>query len=75
MSTICCVPASLENRHPCPDLSGMTAMKQEHDKHEGETFDLKQAKAHYIAMPTWERLALWVALGAIVLGIIGDLIW
>ena len=40
-------------------------MKQEHDKHEGETFDL----------PTWERLALWVALGAIVLGIIGDLIW
>jgi hypothetical protein len=53
----------------------MTAMKQEHDKHEGETFDLKQAKAHYIAMPTWERLALWVALGAIVLGIIGDLIW
>ncbi|MGI8852248.1 MAG: hypothetical protein ACR2GC_02910 [Methyloceanibacter sp.] len=36
-------------------------MKQEHDKHEGETFDLKQAKAHYIAMPTWERFALWRA--------------
>lgn len=75
MSTICSAPAWLENARPSPDLSDMTTMNKKTDRHEGETFDLKQAKAHYIAMPTWERLALWVALGAIVLGIIGDLIW
>jgi hypothetical protein len=40
-----------------------------------DSFDLKEAKASYVAMPTWERLALWFALGVILLGIIGDLIW
>ena len=40
-----------------------------------DSFDLKEAKASYVAMPTWERLAIWFALGVILLGIIGDLIW
>lgn len=53
----------------------MTIMDEQSGKHEQEMFDLKQARAHYIAMPAWERLALWIALGAIVLGILGDLLW
>ena len=50
------------------------AMSKESDKHE-ESFDLREAKAHFVAMPAWERIALWTALGAIVLGILGDLLW
>jgi hypothetical protein len=49
-------------------------MSKESDKHE-ESFDLREAKAHFVAMPAWERIALWTALGAIVLGILGDLLW
>jgi len=26
-------------------------------------------------MPTWERIAIWFALGVLLLGIVGDLIW
>jgi hypothetical protein len=40
-----------------------------------DSFDLKEAKAHYVAMPSWERIAIWCALAFILLGIIGDLIW
>jgi hypothetical protein len=40
-----------------------------------DQFDLKQAKASYVAMPGWERIAIWVALGLLLLGIVGDLIW
>jgi len=40
-----------------------------------DSFDLQEAKESYVAMPTWERLALWFALGVILLDIIGDLIW
>lgn len=40
-----------------------------------DSFDLKQAKASYVAMPSWERIAIWFALAVIVLGILGDLIW
>lgn len=40
-----------------------------------DSFDLKEAKASYVAMPTWERLAIWFALGVLLLGIVGDLIW
>jgi hypothetical protein len=61
----------LENLSPYPDLF---AMSKQSDNHE-ESFDLREARAHFVAMPTWERLALWVALGAIVLGIIGDLVF
>jgi hypothetical protein len=39
-----------------------------------EQFDLKEAKASYVAMPGWERIAIWLALGMLLLGIIGDLI-
>jgi hypothetical protein len=40
-----------------------------------DKFDLKEAKASYVAMPAWERVAIWFALGVILLGILGDLIW
>jgi hypothetical protein len=40
-----------------------------------DQFDLKQAKESYGAMPGWQRIAIWTALGLLVLGIIGDLIW
>jgi hypothetical protein len=40
-----------------------------------DKFDLKEAKASYVAMPTWERIAIWCALGLLLLGILGDLIW
>jgi hypothetical protein len=52
-------------------------MNKKPDRHEtdDESFDLKEAKAHYIAMPRWEQLALWIAIGAILLGILGDLVW
>ncbi|MGH6831426.1 MAG: hypothetical protein ACRECM_00155 [Methyloceanibacter sp.] len=40
-----------------------------------DSFDLKEAKASYVAMPGWERIAIWFALGVLLLGIIGDLIW
>jgi len=40
-----------------------------------DSFDLKAAKASYVAMPGWERIAIWSALGLLVLGILGDLIW
>ena len=58
----------------------MTAMPKKPDKRaprltSEDSFDLKEAKASYVAMPAWERLAIWFALGVILLGIIGDLIW
>jgi hypothetical protein len=58
----------------------MTTMAKKPDKRgprltSEDSFDLKEAKASYVAMPTWERLAIWFALGVILLGIIGDLIW
>jgi len=40
-----------------------------------DQFDLKQAKASYVAMPSWQRIAIWLALGMLLLGILGDLIW
>ena len=40
-----------------------------------DQFDLKEAKASYVAMPGWQRIAIWLALGMLLLGIIGDLIW
>jgi len=40
-----------------------------------DKFDLKEAKASYVAMPGWERIAIWVALGMLLLGILGDLLW
>jgi hypothetical protein len=40
-----------------------------------DQFDLKQAKASYVAMPGWERIAIWLALGMLLLGILGDVIW
>jgi hypothetical protein len=40
-----------------------------------DKFDLKEAKASYAAMPGWQRIAIWSALGLLLLGIIGDLIW
>jgi len=39
-----------------------------------DQFDLKQAKASYVAMPGWQRIAIWLALGMLLLGILGDLI-
>jgi hypothetical protein len=40
-----------------------------------DQFDLKQAKASYGAMPSWQRIAIWIALGLLLLGIVGDLLW
>jgi hypothetical protein len=40
-----------------------------------DRFDLKEAKASYVAMPSWQRIAIWLALGMLLLGIAGDLIW
>lgn len=40
-----------------------------------DKFDLKAAKASFVAMPGWERIAIWLVLGLILLGIAGDLIW
>ena len=40
-----------------------------------DSFSLKEAKAHYVAMPGWERIAIWSALALLLLGILGDLIW
>jgi hypothetical protein len=40
-----------------------------------DQFDLKEAKASYVAMPSWQRIAIWLALGMLLLGILGDLIW
>lgn len=40
-----------------------------------DQFDLKEAKASYVAMPSWQRVAIWLALGMLLLGILGDLIW
>ena len=40
-----------------------------------DKFDLKQAKESYGAMPGWQRIANWTALGLLLLGIIGDLPW
>ncbi len=40
-----------------------------------DQFDLKQAKESYGAMPGWQRIAIWTALGLLLLGIVGDLIW
>jgi hypothetical protein len=39
-----------------------------------DKFDLKQAKASYVAMPGWERIAIWLVLGLVLLGIIGDML-
>lgn len=39
-----------------------------------DSFDLKEAKASYVAMPGWQRIAIWSALGLLLLGILGDLI-
>jgi hypothetical protein len=40
-----------------------------------DKFDLREAKASYGAMPGWQRIAIWLALGMLILGILGDLIW
>jgi hypothetical protein len=40
-----------------------------------DSLDLKEAKASYVAMPGWQRIAIWSALGLLLLGIIGDMIW
>ena len=40
-----------------------------------DQFDFKEAKASYVAMPSWQRIAIWLALGMLLLGILGDLIW
>jgi hypothetical protein len=40
-----------------------------------DKFDLREAKASYGAMPSWQRIAIWLALGMLLLGILGDLIW
>jgi hypothetical protein len=58
----------------------MTIMNKKTDKRGSpltseDKFDLKEAKASYVAMPTWERIAIWGALGLLLLGILGDLIW
>jgi hypothetical protein len=40
-----------------------------------DKLDLQQAKESYGAMPAWQRIAIWTALGLLLLGIVGDLIW
>jgi len=40
-----------------------------------DKLDFKQAKASYGAMPGWQRIAIWAALGLLLLGILGDLLW
>lgn len=40
-----------------------------------DKFDLAEAKASYVGMPVWQRVALWSVLGLILLGILGDLVW
>jgi hypothetical protein len=51
-----------------PDKSGPRLASE-------DKFDLREAKASYAAMPGWERIAIWTALGLLLLGIVGDLIW
>ena len=40
-----------------------------------DQFDLKEAKASYGAMPSWQRIVIWLALGMLLFGIIGDLVF
>jgi hypothetical protein len=40
-----------------------------------DKFDLREARASYAGMPGWQRIAIWLALGMLLLGILGDLIW
>jgi hypothetical protein len=40
-----------------------------------DQFDLAEARASYIGMPLWQRLALWFVLGMILIGIVGDMIF
>jgi hypothetical protein len=40
-----------------------------------ERFDLTEAKASYVGMPLWQRLALWFVLAMVLIGIIGDIIF
>jgi hypothetical protein len=40
-----------------------------------DQFDLEQAKASYGAMPGWQRIAIWLALGMLLLGTLGDSIF
>jgi hypothetical protein len=39
-----------------------------------DRLDMSAAKASYGSMPSWQRLAIWFVLGAILLGILGDLL-
>jgi hypothetical protein len=39
-----------------------------------DRLDMGAAKASFGSMPSWQRLAIWFVLGAILLGIIGDLV-
>ena len=32
-----------------------------------DQFDLKEAKTSYVAMPSWQRIAIWLALGMLLL--------
>jgi hypothetical protein len=40
-----------------------------------DQFDLKEARASYVGMPLWQRLALWFVLAMVLLGILGDLMF
>ncbi|MGH6736077.1 MAG: hypothetical protein ACRECX_08360 [Methyloceanibacter sp.] len=40
-----------------------------------DQFDLTQARASYVGMPLWQRLALWSVIAVVLLGIVGDLVF
>ena len=57
----------------------MRAMNKQSNKRDSlltseDRLDMSAAKASYGSMPSWQRLAIWFVLGAILLGILGDLL-
>jgi hypothetical protein len=79
ISTTCCAPVSPDRLNFCQNRAYITAMQNKTRKRgpltSEDQFDLKEAKASYVAMPSWQRIAIWLALGMLLLGILGDLIW
>jgi hypothetical protein len=61
------------------DPTYISAMNTRPDKRQSvlnseDRLDMGAARESYGSMPSWQRLAIWFVLGAILLGILGDLL-